>query len=175
MCITSAYGDVKEIRRGIEELKFQPFVFLNKFRFFASISSVFRFNPTDKRTEITYRQVNDGSVHRISKGMSHTILDLCKRDKNAEQIEKLNADVNEFAQRGLRSLAVAIEDVPDGTTNGKGNGFKLIGLIPIYDPPRDDTKQTIERAIELGEEKKETLTRNKKTLVFLIFLFQVLK
>lgn len=103
--------------------------------------------------------------------MSHTILDLCKRDKNAEQIEKLNADVNEFAQRGLRSLAVAIEDVPDGKTNGKGNGFKLIGLIPIYDPPRDDTKRTIERAIELGE--KRNFDDTSKTFVFLIF--QVLK
>lgn len=79
--------------------------------------------------------------------MSHTILDLCTRDKTDEQIKQLNTDVDEFAKRGLRALAVAFEDV----SGEKGNGLKLIGLLPIYDPPRDDTKQTIERALELGK------------------------
>ena len=117
--------------------------------FFFSLS-LKRFNPTDKRTEITYKLTTDGTVHRISKGMSHAILDLCTRDKSNEQIRQLNADVDEFAQRGLRALAVAIEDVPNGRVDGEGNGFKLIGLLPIYDPPRSDTKETIERALELG-------------------------
>ena len=94
--------------------------------------------------------MNDGTVHRISKGMSHAILDLCTREKTNEQITQLNADVTEFAERGLRALAVAIEDVSDATVDGQGNGFKLIGLIPIYDPPREDTKETIERALQLG-------------------------
>ncbi|CAF4633400.1 unnamed protein product, partial [Rotaria socialis] len=131
-CITGAYGDVKTIRAGIEELEFKPF------------------NPTNKRTEITYKTISDGSVHRISKGMSHSILDLCTRNKTPEQIKQLNADVDEFALRGLRALAVAIEDVPSGQVDGEGNGFELVGLLPIYDPPRSDTKETIERAIALG-------------------------
>ncbi|CAF0761053.1 unnamed protein product [Adineta steineri] len=131
-CITSTYGDMKKIREGIEELDFKPF------------------NPTDKRTEITYRTINDGKLHRITKGMSHTILDLCTRDKTTEQIKQLNDDVDEFARRGLRALAVAIEDVPNGEIDCKGNGFKLIGLLPIFDPPREDTKETIDRALKLG-------------------------
>ena len=114
-------------------------------------SNVFlRFNPTDKRTAITYRTINDGIVHRISKGMARIILDLCTRDKTDELIEQFERDVDEFARRGLRSLAVAIEDVPGGDVDGEGNGFKLIGLLPIYDPLRQDTKETIDRAIELG-------------------------
>ena len=84
--------------------------------------------------------------------MSHVILDLCIRDKTKELIEQLENDVDEFAERGLRSLAVAIEDVPSGDGDGEGNGFKLIGLLPIYDPPREDTKETIDRAIELGKD-----------------------
>ncbi|CAF4619196.1 unnamed protein product [Rotaria sp. Silwood1] len=131
-CITGAFGDIKKIREGIEELNFKPF------------------NPTDKRTEITYKVISDGSVHRISKGMSHAILDLCTRDKTNDQIRELNADVDEYARRGLRALAVAIEEVPSGQVDGEGNGFKLIGLLPIYDPPRSDTKETIDRALELG-------------------------
>ncbi|CAF1066729.1 unnamed protein product [Adineta ricciae] len=132
-CIISTFGDKDKVRDGIQELDFKPF------------------NPTIKRTEITYKETKDGSVHRISKGMSHTILDLCTRDKTDQQIKQLNADVDEFAGRGLRALAVAIEDVPSGEKDGKGNGFKLIGLLPIYDPPREDTKETIERALELGK------------------------
>jgi len=83
--------------------------------------------------------------------MSHAILDLCTRDKTSEQVRQLNTDVDEFARRGLRALAVAIEDVPSKKVEDHGNGFKLVGLLPIYDPPRSDTKETIDRAIELGK------------------------
>ena len=82
--------------------------------------------------------------------MSPVILELCTRDKTDEQIKQMKNDVNELARRGLRALAVAIEDLPNGQIDGKGNGFKLIGLLPINDPPRTDTKQTIERALQLG-------------------------
>jgi H+-transporting ATPase len=77
-------------------------------------------------------------------------LDLCTRDKTNDQIKQLNADVDEFARRSLRALAVAMEDVPSGEVEGEGNGFKLIGLLPINDPPRSDAKKTIDRALELG-------------------------
>jgi H+-transporting ATPase len=91
--------------------------------------------------------------------MSHSILDLCKRDKTNDQIRQLNADVDEFARRGLRALAVAVEDVPNGKVDGEGNGFKLVGLLPIYDPPRTDTKETIDRAIALGKIKFDFITK----------------
>ncbi|CAF1134558.1 unnamed protein product [Didymodactylos carnosus] len=132
ICVTTTLVDPTKTRDGIEEMFFKPF------------------NPTDKRTEITYKLLSDGSVHRVSKGMSHTILDLCKRDKTDAQIKQLNDDVDEYAKRGLRALAVAIDDVPSGQADGEGLGFKLIGLLPIYDPPRSDTKETIERAMQLG-------------------------
>ncbi|KAG1061105.1 hypothetical protein G6F42_027764 [Rhizopus arrhizus] len=119
-------------REGIDELEFKPF------------------NPVVKRTEITYKNHADGKVLRVTKGMSHTILDLCTRDKTEEQIKALNDDVDEFARRGLRALAVAIDEVPSGEVEGEGLGFRLVGLLPIYDPPRSDTKETIDRAIALG-------------------------
>ncbi|KAG0744730.1 hypothetical protein G6F57_008084 [Rhizopus arrhizus] len=130
-CIVNSLAEPKLAREGIEELAFEPF------------------NPTIKRTEITYRK--DGQVYRATKGMSHFILDLCTRDKTEEQIQALNDDVDEFARRGLRSLAVAIED---DIHQDQGSGFRLIGLLPIYDPPRSDTKETIDRAIELGVQVK---------------------
>ncbi|KAL0145746.1 plasma-membrane proton-e [Mucor lusitanicus] len=135
-CIVNSLPNPKEAREGIEELEFEPF------------------NPTIKRTEIVYRK--DGKIYRATKGMSHFILDLCTRDKTEEQIQLLNDDVDEFARRGLRSLAVALEEIngDDYKSEGSGLGFKLIGLLPIYDPPRSDTKETIDRAIELGVQVK---------------------
>ena len=62
--------------------------------------------------------------------------------------------MDEFARRGFRALAVAVDEVPSGKVNGEGLGFRLIGLLPIYDPPRSDTKETIDRAINLGVQVK---------------------
>ncbi|KAF7725489.1 plasma membrane H+-ATPase [Apophysomyces ossiformis] len=135
-CIVNSLPDPSQARDGIEELEFKPF------------------NPVIKRTEITYKRLSDGKVLRATKGMSHFILDLCTRDKTEEQIQALNDDVDEFARRGLRSLAVAVDEVPSGDPEGEGLGFRLIGLLPIYDPPRSDTKETIDRAIALGVQVK---------------------
>ncbi|CAO3636887.1 unnamed protein product [Cunninghamella echinulata] len=135
-CIVNSLPDPKLARSGIEELDFVPF------------------NPVIKRTEITYKRLSDGKILRATKGMSHFILDLCTRDKTEQQIQALNDDVDEFARRGLRSLAVAVDEVPSGEHDGPGLGFRLIGLLPIYDPPRSDTKETIDRAIALGVQVK---------------------
>ncbi|KAF9979015.1 plasma membrane H+-ATPase [Actinomortierella ambigua] len=134
--VVQSLSDPALARQGIEQLDFIPF------------------NPTDKRTEITYRRLSDNTVHRVSKGMSSIILDLCTRNKTEEQIAQMHADVDEFADRGLRALAVAYEEVPSGQKDGPGNGFTLIGLLPIFDPPRHDTKETIARAQALGVEVK---------------------
>ncbi|KAF9913719.1 plasma membrane H+-ATPase [Lobosporangium transversale] len=135
-CVVKSLPDPTLARAGIEQLDFIPF------------------NPTDKRTEITYRRLSDNTVHRVSKGMSSIILDLCTRDKTEALVAQMHADVDEFARRGLRALAVAMESVPGGTKDAPGTGFTLIGLLPIYDPPRHDTKETIDRAQALGVQVK---------------------
>ncbi len=89
-----------------------------------TVKSFIPFDPTSKRTEVIYQDKSDSKVHA----------------------DKIRGDVNEFANRGLRGLAVAIAD---GDEN-----FKLIGLLPILDPPRDDTAETIKRALELGVQVK---------------------
>src|SRR5690349_15774902 len=49
----------------------------------------------------------------------------------------------DLAQRGYRALSIGMSD-----ENGKD--WKTIGVIPLYDPPRDDTKETIEHIKEKG-------------------------
>lgn len=130
--VVDSLPDTKKAREGIEVLDFVPF------------------NPVDKRTQVTYRRLDDNTVHRASKGMSQIIQELCTRDMNSEIEQQLHDDVDEFAARGLRALAVAEESVPSGEVDGEGTGFRLVGLLPIFDPPRHDTKETINRAIDLG-------------------------
>ncbi|KAI5830967.1 plasma-membrane proton-e [Schizophyllum commune Tattone D] len=132
MATTQALGDVGRARAGIKLLDFKPF------------------NPVDKRTEITYREEATGKLKRVTKGMTGIIIELCTRNKTEELENRLEADVEEFAARGLRALAVAYEELEGDDHEAEGNGFELIGLLSIFDPPRDDTKQTIDDALALG-------------------------
>ncbi len=50
--------------------------------------------------------------------------------------------VGEFAARGFRSLGVARAD---------GDGaWQFLGVLPLFDPPREDAKATIATARQLG-------------------------
>ncbi len=93
------------------------------------------FNPVDKRTEITYREESSGKLKRVTKGMTGIIIDLCTRNKTEAQENQLEQDVEEYATRGLRALAVAFEEVPGDDPQAEGEGFELIGLLAIFDPP----------------------------------------
>ena len=130
--VVAALGDTKRARAGIKLLDFKPF------------------NPVDKRTEITYREEASGKLKRVTKGMTGIIIELCTRNKTEEIETRLEADVDDYAARGLRALAVAFEEVTGDHHEAEGNGFELIGLLAIFDPPRDDTKQTIDEAMALG-------------------------
>ncbi|CAK5274888.1 unnamed protein product [Mycena citricolor] len=130
-CVVASVG-TERARAGIKLLDFKPF------------------NPVDKRTEITYREEATGKLKRVTKGMTGAIIELCTRNKTEELEAKLEKDVEEFATRGLRSLAVAFEELESTDHEAEGNGFELIGLLAIFDPPRDDTKQTIDDAMALG-------------------------
>ncbi|KAJ7246193.1 hypothetical protein C8J57DRAFT_1523707 [Mycena rebaudengoi] len=130
--VVQACGDPARARAGIELLDFKPF------------------SPTDKRTEITYREEATGKLKRVTKGMTGTIIELCSRNRTEELEDKLEHDVEEYATRGLRALAVAYEELDGDDFETEGNGFELIGLLAIFDPPRSDTKQTIDDALALG-------------------------
>ncbi|CAI0542530.1 unnamed protein product [Linum tenue] len=55
-----------------------------------------------------------------------------------------------FADRGLRSLAVAYQTIPDKNKDSAGSPWEFVGLLPLFDPPRHDSAETIRRALELG-------------------------
>ena len=97
------------------------------------------FDPVHKRTEATVKGT-DGKEFKVTKGAPQVILELAA---NAAQVKPaLEKAVNEFAARGFRSLGVARAD-----TQGQ---WQFLGVLPLYDPPREDSKATIATARQMG-------------------------
>ncbi|MBE0644336.1 MAG: plasma-membrane proton-efflux P-type ATPase [Bacteroidetes bacterium] len=97
------------------------------------------FDPVHKRTEATVR-TEDGETFRVTKGAPQVILAL---SANAAEVKPVvEKAVNEFATRGFRSLGVA-------RAEGKGP-WQFVGVLPLFDPPREDAKATIATAKAMG-------------------------
>ncbi|RVX08645.1 ATPase 4, plasma membrane-type [Vitis vinifera] len=87
-------------------------------------------------------------MHRVSKGAPEQILNLAHNKSEIER--RVHAVIDKFADRGLRSLAVAYQEVPDGRKESLGGLWQFVGLLPLFDPPRHDSADTIRRALNLG-------------------------
>jgi H+-transporting ATPase len=97
------------------------------------------FDPVHKRTEAVVTATGRTGF-KVTKGAPQVILALAGTT-GAAQTEATNA-VNTFAARGFRSLGVARADA-DGP-------WKLVGVLPLFDPPREDAKATLATARQLG-------------------------
>jgi H+-transporting ATPase len=97
------------------------------------------FDPVHKRTEATV-QGADGKQFFVAKGAPQVIL---KMATNASEVKSaVDKTILDFAGRGFRSLGVAKAD-----EQGK---WKFVGMLPLFDPPRADAKETIANAIKMG-------------------------
>ena len=97
------------------------------------------FDPVHKRTEATVKAA-DGSTFKVTKGAPQVILELAA---NAAAVKAaVEKAVKDFAARGFRALGVARAD-------GDGD-WQLLGVLPLFDPPRDDAKSTIATARQMG-------------------------
>ncbi|MCO5614680.1 hypothetical protein L7F22_068964 [Adiantum nelumboides] len=126
--IVGMLADPMEARQNIHPIHFLPF------------------NPVDKRTALTY--VENDRWFRVSKGAPEQILALAH---NRRQIEtRMHAVIEKYAERGLRSLAVAWQEVPEKSKDSEGGPWQFCGLLPLFDPPRFDSAETIAKALNLG-------------------------
>ncbi len=108
---------------------------LNAFR----IAHFQPFDPVRKRTEASV-QGPQGARFRVTKGAPQVILAMAA---DAARVgPAVEGAVNRFAARGFRSLGVA---------RAEGDGpWHFLGVLPLYDPPREDSKATIETAAQMG-------------------------
>ena len=97
------------------------------------------FDPVHKRTEATVKGA-DGKQFFVAKGAPQVILAMAT---NAGEVKPaVEKAVNEFAGRGFRSLGVARGDQ-------EGN-WQFVGVLPLFDPPREQAKATIASARQMG-------------------------
>jgi H+-transporting ATPase len=97
------------------------------------------FDPVHKRSEATVKD-SEGHTFKATKGAPQVIVALDPDiAKSKSDVDKA---INEFASRGFRSLGVA-------RTDGQ-NQWRFQGVIPLFDPLREDSKTTIETAKKMG-------------------------
>jgi H+-transporting ATPase len=100
------------------------------------------FDPVSKRAEASVREAS--AEFRVTKGAPQVVLDLCAED--SELRDAVHQAVEELAGHGFRALGVA-------KTDSKGD-WRFLALLPFFDPPREDSAETLERAGELGVHSK---------------------
>jgi len=110
----------KAALEGFEQVAFQPF------------------DPVRKQANATIARGKDR--FRVAKGAPQVILDLAAPDDDVRQ--KVEAAIDRLARKGYRTLGVA-----RSPASGK---WEFLGLLPLFDPPRDDTVETIRTAESMG-------------------------
>ena len=93
------------------------------------------FDPVIKRTEGTIKDAQ-GKTFKVTKGAPQVILGMSDVDDGIKT--KVEQAVNDFAAKGYRTLGVARSE-----NNGR---WQFLGILPLYDPPREDSADTIAEA-----------------------------
>jgi H+-transporting ATPase len=96
------------------------------------------FDSETRRTEASVKK--NGQSYRVMKGAVNVIAEMCTLGEDAAR--KLEAQMQESAAKGYRTLAVAKAD--------DKNQLELVGLATLYDVPRPDSKRLIQELKELG-------------------------
>ena len=110
------------------------------------------FDPVSKRSEAEVR--TGGTSFTVTKGAPQVVIGLCGgnprvvaggADPGAAAgggLRDASAEVDRLAARGYRTLGVARREA--------GRDWRFLGLLPLSDPPREDSAETIRRAAEHG-------------------------
>lgn len=98
------------------------------------------FDPVHKKTEAQVKDTGQNESFKVSKGAPQVILSMTNPGEKQEKLVK--EQIDKFASRGYRSIGVAKTD---------GNkDWTYLGIIPLFDPPREDSEQTIKAAKKMG-------------------------
>ncbi|MEM0164133.1 MAG: plasma-membrane proton-efflux P-type ATPase [Thermoplasmata archaeon] len=103
------------------------------------ISKFYPFDPSTRRTEAIVEK--DGKRFKVTKGAVNTICQLC----NVSLDENISENMKKFAEKGYRTLAVAVSNDVDEKAP-----YEFCGLTFLYDAPRSDTPALIEKLKEKG-------------------------
>ena len=101
------------------------------------------FDPVHKRTEGIYEGEDCELV--VTKGAPQVIIE--QSDAHEFDRQKAYAQVEQFAQKGFRTLGIAFRKCEEDI-------YHFVGLLPLFDPPRTDSKQAVAESKAKGIEVK---------------------
>jgi H+-transporting ATPase len=119
--VLEAFENSESSKEGYEVTDFEPF------------------DPVSKRTAATVHGPDGGTFH-VSKGAPQVILELAAPDDSTG--DEAQKRIDEFAEHGYRALGVARSE--------DGDQWTFLGILPLSDPPREDSAHTIETAGNMG-------------------------
>ena len=96
------------------------------------------FDPVVKRAQAEIEA--GGKRFKVIKGAPQVIVDLCA--PGDEERRAIDALVERDAGKGFRTLGVARTD--------EAGAWRFLGLVPLFDPPRDDCAATIAATRAMG-------------------------
>ena len=97
------------------------------------------FDPKRKRTEALISSDKEGEF-TVIKGAPQIVFSLCRQ---GDDVKNFQQDVQKFAEKGYRALAVAVK-------KKDWKEFHCVGLISLFDPPREDSKALIGKLKKFG-------------------------
>ncbi len=118
--------------------------------------------PLDsKRKRMTTIHKYTDKICVYTKGAPRSILSVCDRIVVGNETEELTRGhsnsvetrIHEFADEGLRVIAVACKQLPSDSVFKDGNAEKnmvLVGLIAMKDPPRSEVREAVNLAKQAG-------------------------
>ncbi len=141
LMLYAAYASKEENSDPIEKPIFEYIKEHNLYKKLKSLKmkKFIPFDPVHKKTEGVYEE------YIYTKGAPQVIIELCD-EKEFDKKEAYKA-VDEFANKGFRTLGVAYKKCEEDV-------YHFVGLISLFDPPREDSKEAIAEANAKGVEVK---------------------
>jgi len=93
------------------------------------------FDPVHKRIEAKLED-DSGRIWRFTKGAPQVVLALCQLA--AVALSQVQQEIDTLAAKGYRTLGVARAE--------ESGPWQFLGLLPLFDPPREDSAATIAEA-----------------------------
>ena len=114
--------------------------------------SEFPFDSSCKLMSVVYETKNSNLRWVYTKGAVETVMPLLQDSDSLKQ--RIAAKADELASEGLRVLCVASKaveaDVDLSERPQVESGLRFLGLAGLYDPPRSETRDAVQKCLKAG-------------------------
>ncbi len=130
--LAAALASREEDRDAIDEAVLEGLADKDRLKAFRQTAFV-PFDPVHKRTEATIQDAS-GSTFQVAKGAPQVIMEMA--GLSGDMQARAQRVVDAFAEQGYRALGVARKD-------SGAAGWTFLGILSLFDPPREDSAKTI--------------------------------